>query len=115
MTGKLPIHGMNLVLSPQTSINAVDDGSNLYCFYTSNDNVIELIQINDGESSDPEHIASPTLRSAVAAVLPKPGKIVLFYQDLNVETRKIELYAMTLTKPANPLDHWTRSKPIALD
>ena len=83
---------LDLKFAPHTSLTTVDDGTKLYCFYTSsNNNSIKVIVIGNGVASNPRIVATPTPRSTIAAVLPIPSTIVLFYQALNHEEGTVEL------------------------
>lgn len=96
-----PIGSLDLKFAPHTSLTTVDDGKNLYCFYTSsNTNNIKVIVIGGGVASNPRIVATPTPRSAIAAVLPTPTTIVLFYQALNREEGVVELRGGAFPKDA---------------
>jgi hypothetical protein len=95
------IRSLDLRFAPHTSLTAVDDGTNLYCFYTSSqNNHIKMIVIKDGKASDPQTVATPTPRSAIAAVHPTRDRIVLFYQSLNYEAGTVEVSGMTFSRVA---------------
>ncbi|KAF4627645.1 hypothetical protein G7Y89_g10511 [Cudoniella acicularis] len=95
------IRTLDLRFAPHTSLTTVDDGATLYCFYTSSqNNHIKMIAIKDGKASEPQTVATPTPRSAIAAVIPSRDRIVLFYQTLNFEAGKVELQGMTFQRLA---------------
>jgi hypothetical protein len=105
------------VFSPHTSLTAVDDGNRLYCIYKSNSGDIKMIQIIDGKPKAPEKFEeiNPTPTSAIAACLaPSKTQIILFYQQLNRETMKIDLWGMTLYKKTAASTDWEHSKPQKL-
>ncbi|KAF2642928.1 hypothetical protein P280DRAFT_547182 [Massarina eburnea CBS 473.64] len=112
------MRSLGLTFAPNTSFAIVDDGHNLCFFYTSShSNHLKSIVIKDGKASTPWKVATPTPRSAIAAVRPTKDRIVLFYQSLNCETGSVELASMTFrmvsttsetqTKPTNlwPVSH----------
>jgi hypothetical protein len=101
-----------LVFSPHTSLTAVDDGNKLYCIYKSNGGDIKMIQIVDGRPKVPEKFENinPTPKSDIAACLsPSKTQIVLFYQSLNKETMKIDLWGLTLYKETTVSTNWKQS------
>ena len=108
-----------MVFSPHTSLTAVDTGNILYCIYKSNNGSIKMIHVNDGRPvMIPEKFEdiNPTPASAIAACLsPKENKIILFYQSLNRETMKIDLYGLTLYKQSTTSTTWQHSVPEKLE
>jgi hypothetical protein len=66
-----------------------------------------MISINNGKASPSQIVATPTPRSAIAAVLPTKDRIVLFYQSLDVAAGDVDLVGVTFTKvqtsSTNPL------------
>ncbi|KAH0562957.1 hypothetical protein GP486_002480 [Trichoglossum hirsutum] len=103
-TNLAPIPGLEkLALSPHTSLTAVDDGTNLYCFYKSNDNSIRMIRIEGGiaKPATDKLIGTPTPRSSIAAVMPlqHQDRIILIYQVWESgKSEKVEIKAKTLAK-----------------
>ena len=89
----------------------MDDGSNLYCFYITNDNSIQMIRIDEGAAERIiEQVASPTPRSAIAAVMPIQHKdrIVLFYQVWDKgDSEKVDIKAQTFSKTGSEADSWS--------
>lgn len=59
-----------------------------------------MIGIGNGVASNPRIVATPTPRSTIAAVLPIPSTIVLFYQALNREEGTVELRGGAFPKDA---------------
>lgn len=95
------IQYLDLRSAPHTSLSTVDDGENLYCFYTSSqNNNIKMITVKDGRATAPQTVATPTPRSAIAAVLPDKNRVVLFYQTLNFPSTEVELRGMTFSRAA---------------
>lgn len=76
-----------------------------------------MITIKDGKATAPQTVATPTPRSAIAAVLPDKNRVVLFYQSLNNETAKVELRGMTFPRATTmSTEHWpvTQAKSTRL-
>jgi hypothetical protein len=98
-------------LSPHTSLTVVDDGSDLYCFYITNDNSIQMIRIDEGAAERIiDKVASPTPRSSIAAVMPRRQKdrIVLFYQVWDQgDSEKVDIKAQTFSKTGPRADSWS--------
>ena len=93
------IRSLAIRFAPHTSLAAVDDGTQLYCFYTSSrNNNIKMTVIKDGKASAPIAVETPTPKSSIAAVLPTNDRIVLFYQSLNAEAGTVDLKGMTLRR-----------------
>lgn len=90
---------LKLKFAPHTSLTAVDDIGGLQYFYTSSDdNFIRRVIVKNNGQMEFDTLATPTPRSAIAAVRVKPGKVVLFYQALEKETsEKVLLFGLTLT------------------
>jgi hypothetical protein len=108
------VQELDLRFAPHTSLTAVDDGETCYCFYTSSrNNNIKMITIKDDRASPAQIVATPTPRSAIAAVLPTKDRIVLFHQSLDAEVGAVNLVGVTFTRvqisAANPL----RFAPVA--
>jgi len=104
-----PIPGLETMqLSPHTSLTTVDDGSNLYCFYKTNDNSVQMVRIGDGKCVTVlTDVSTPTPRSFIAAVMPLQHKnrIVLFYQRWDKgNSEKIDIRAKTLSRGTK--DNW---------
>lgn len=80
----------------------MDDGSNLYCFYKSNDNAVHMIRIQDGDTAEVlNNVVVATPRSYIAAVMPLQHKnrIVIFYQYWgHGKSEKVDIKAKTLTR-----------------
>ncbi|KDR69999.1 hypothetical protein GALMADRAFT_160159 [Galerina marginata CBS 339.88] len=90
---------LDLKFAPHTSLAIVDDGTQLYCFYTSShNNNIKMITIKDYKASPPVIVGTPTPRSTIAAVLPTKDRIVLFYQALNFDLSTVELKGLTFVR-----------------
>jgi hypothetical protein len=100
----LRMQDLGLKFAPHTSLTAIDDRGSLQYFYTSaeNNNIKRVIfgnDINDIKKAQFDTLATPTPRSAITAVLVKPGKVVLFYQALDKETTgKVLIVALTLSE-----------------
>ncbi|KAI0195867.1 hypothetical protein F4808DRAFT_464114 [Astrocystis sublimbata] len=109
------IQSLELRFAPHTSLTTVDDGTKLYCFYTSSqNNHIKMIVIENGKASDPHTVATPTPRSAIAAVMPTHDRIVLFYQALNFTVGTVELQGMTFSRSSTATTNpWTRAPPAS--
>ena len=88
----------------------MDDGYNLYCFYITNDNFIEMINISGGQATTViGKVASPTPRSAIAAVMPlkHKDKIVLFYQVWDEgDSEKVDIKAQTFSRTGQGVNDW---------
>ena len=115
----LELDGKKLVFSPQTSLTAVDNGSQLYIIYKSDSGNVKVIEIQDGKPKPPEKFSQvdTTPPSAIAACLAPnttTTKIVLFYQSLNVTTKQVNLGARTLTKPSTASTDWNVSNVVKL-
>ncbi|RYP20745.1 hypothetical protein DL765_002625 [Monosporascus sp. GIB2] len=97
---------LKLKFAPHTSLSAVDDIGGLQYFYTSaDDNYVRRVIIKSNGQMEFDTLATPTPRSALAAVRVKPGKVVLFYQALEKETtEKILLFGLTLTNSGGVWD-----------
>jgi len=69
---------LGLKFAPHTSLTAIDDRGSLQYFYTSseNNNIKRVIVGNDSKTLQFDTLATPTPRSAITAVLVKPGKVV---------------------------------------
>ncbi|PUU72515.1 hypothetical protein B9Z19DRAFT_1009408 [Tuber borchii] len=107
-----------LVFSPHTSLTAVDDGTRLYCIFKSNGGDIKMIEIVNGRPNVPEKFdqINPTPRSAIAACLsPSKTQIILFYQSLNKETMKIDLWGLTLYKKTATSADWIHAEARKLE
>jgi len=107
-----------LVFSPHTSLTAVDDGTRLYCIFKSNGGDIKMIEIVNGRPNPPEKFdqINPTPRSAIAACLsPSKTQIILFYQSLNKETMKIDLFGLTLYKRTATSTDWIHAEARKLE
>jgi len=107
-----------LVFSPHTSLTAVDDGTRLYCIFKSNGGDIKMIEIVNGRPNAPEKFdqINPTPRSAIAACLsPSKTQIILFYQSLNKETMKIDLFGLTLYKRTATSTDWIQAEARKLE
>ncbi|KAI1170076.1 hypothetical protein F4777DRAFT_595574 [Nemania sp. FL0916] len=104
------IRSLDLRFAPHTSLTAVDDGRNLYCFYTSSrNNSIRMVVVKDGKASAPQDIATPTPRSSIAAVMPNNDRIVLFYQSLNADVGSVELNSITFVRGESSVAPWQAS------
>ena len=104
-----PIPGLETMqLSPHTSLTTVDDGSNLYCFYKTNDNSVQMVRIGDGKCETVlNDVSTPTPQSSIAAVMPLQHKnrIILFYQRWDKgNSEKIDIRAKTLSRGTR--DSW---------
>ncbi|KAI9764890.1 MAG: hypothetical protein M1839_005693 [Geoglossum umbratile] len=97
---------MKLKFAPHTSLSAVDDIGGLQYFYTSSDdNFIRRVIIKQNNQMEFDTMATPTPRSAIAAVRVKPGKVVLFYQALEkVSSEKVLLFGLTLSESGGVWD-----------
>jgi hypothetical protein len=97
---------LGLKFAPHTSLSAIDDRGSLQYFYTSseNNNIKRVIVGNDSKTLQFDTLATPTPRSAITAVLVKPGKVVLFYQALERVTGKILIVALTLSESGGVWD-----------
>lgn len=70
-----------------------------------------MITLKNGRATAPQAVATPTPRSAIAAVLPNKNRVVLFYQTLNFATAKVELRGMTFSRAATlSTEHWPVSQ-----
>ena len=101
----LELDGKPLIFAPQTSLNAINDGQHLFLVYKSTSGTIKVIEINENNrprKSEQFNEIKTIPRSAIAASLAPPDsattatgplytKIVLFYQYLNLSTRKVNL------------------------
>jgi len=112
--------------SSHTGIAAVDDGSNFWCFYTSDDNSVQRVRVDkDGNLKQPQVVAldmNPMPMSPLAAVLVKDDSddyVILFYllhyaASDDVPTRT-DLYASVLSKTLTAdADTWSVSTRILL-
>ncbi|KAF2179313.1 hypothetical protein K469DRAFT_596531 [Zopfia rhizophila CBS 207.26] len=97
---------LKLRFAPHTSLSVVDDISGLQYFYTSSDdNYVRRVIIKNNGQMEFDTLATPTPRSALAAVRVKPGKVVLFYQALEKETsEKVLLFGLTLSHSGGAWD-----------
>ena len=97
---------LKLKFAPHTSLTAIDDQDVLQYFYTSSDsNFIKRVIVHANDKMEFDTLATPTPRSAIAAVRVKPGKVVLFYQALEKETsEKVLLFGLTLSETGGVWD-----------
>ena len=97
-------------MSPHTSLTIVDDGSNLYCFYITNANHVQMIHIDQGMATTViDKVVSPTPRSAIAAVMPlqQKDRIVLFYQVWDMgDSEKVDIKAQTFSRMGGGVHDW---------
>ncbi|KAK3319564.1 hypothetical protein B0T19DRAFT_467100 [Cercophora scortea] len=116
-------------LSAHASIAAVDDGTNFWAFYTSDNNQIQQLRVTkDGVTVQPRPVAletTPIPRSSLAAVL-VPGssssstdKIVLFYllhfESVKRTAQEVNIFASTLSAQTQPAtDAWGISRRVCL-
>jgi hypothetical protein len=106
-----------LHFAPHTSLSAVDNEGGLQYFYTSaKDNFIRRVIINDqGKMDYSPNLATPTPRSAIAAVSVKKGKVMLFYQALEDRiTEKVLLFGVLLSH-SNGVWDGSASRALAAD
>jgi len=110
-------------LSGHAYIAAVEDGTDVWCFYTSNDNYIRKIGVDSNASwKQPTRIGSdktPIPGSPLAAVLSaesdKPENIALFYLLCDATGQWTNIYASTLTRVlTTDADSWSTSPGVCL-
>ncbi|KAJ8120045.1 hypothetical protein ONZ43_g3147 [Nemania bipapillata] len=114
-------------LSAHTSLAAVDDGTNCYVFYTSDDNKVQRIRIDANgvvHPATPVNLATqPIPASALNAVMFAGAQetiVLLYLQHWTVDTKSTEsinIYATTLTRQsmtATEADNWEVSQPVRL-
>ena len=100
--------GMPIAFSPHTTLTAVDNGKQLHLIYNSHSSQAEMIRIDPGQGLQrPEsffHDVNVAPRSAIAAcIAPNMGmdtSIVLCYQALDPESRKVEMTARVVYRLA---------------
>ncbi|RYP40660.1 hypothetical protein DL767_001518 [Monosporascus sp. MG133] len=93
--------GLPLVFSPHTSLTAVDNGAQLHLIYKSHTGQVKVIRIDPKEGLQLPELFFKDVdvapRSAIAAcIAPNTGSttcIVLFYQALDPESRKVQMAA----------------------
>jgi hypothetical protein len=107
-----PVPGLEeFGLSPHTSLTVVDDGSDLYLFYITNDNSIQMVRVDEGAAERIiDKVASPTPRSSIAAVMPlqQKDRIVLFYQVWDKgNSEKVNIRAQTFSKTGSEANSWS--------
>ncbi|OAL39940.1 hypothetical protein AYO20_00853 [Fonsecaea nubica] len=112
-TEPLPLAGYDcdgkpVAFSPHTSLTAVDNGIHLHLIYKSHSGKVKAVRIDPKEGLLlPElffHDVDVAPRSAIAAcIAPNTGtttSIVLFYQALDPDSRKVQMAARVVYKPA---------------
>jgi len=114
-------------LSAHASIAAVDDGTNLWAFYTSDDNNVQRIRVDSsGKVHQPSPVAlsiPPIPASPLTAVIFKesPEKVILVYllhwTPGTKSTETTNAYATTLTRSSTAdgdADSWGVSSQVRL-
>ncbi|OAP55467.1 hypothetical protein AYL99_10440 [Fonsecaea erecta] len=99
--------GKPVAFSPHTSLTAVDNGTHLHLIYKSHSGQVKVVRIDPKEGLLlPElffHDVDVAPRSAIAAcIAPNTGTttcIVLFYQALDPDSRKVQMAARVVYKP----------------
>ena len=117
-----------LRLSAHASLTAVDDGTNLWAFYTSDDNSLHRVRVDSsGKLQQPVPIPvtqNPIPASPLTAVIFKgsPETIVLFYllHDVGPDgsNAMTNVFATTLTRVstmAADANNWTVSSQVAVN
>ncbi|KIW81548.1 hypothetical protein Z517_04574 [Fonsecaea pedrosoi CBS 271.37] len=100
--------GKPVAFSPHTSLTAVDNGIHLHLIYKSHSGQVKAVRIDPKEGLLlPElffHDVNVAPRSAIAAcIAPNTGtttSIVLFYQALDPDSRKVQMAARVVYKSA---------------
>lgn len=107
-----PLSTNKEIFSPHTTLAAVDDGSDLYCFYAAYNGQIEKLKVDsDGnitKSEVKDATATPHGSLAASILQQSSEKMVLFYQTRNPHTLEVEILGLTYTKSGN---NWTPSLP----
>ncbi|KAM7211268.1 hypothetical protein V8F06_013346 [Rhypophila decipiens] len=88
-------------LAPHTSLAVVDDGTALFCFYTSSrNNQIKVFKMSDDRTtSEPQEVGTPTPRSAItAAYVPAQNNIIVFHANLDADANVVKLMAVTMER-----------------
>lgn len=111
-TEPLPLAGYDrdgkpVAFSPHTSLTAVDNGTQLHIIYKSHSGKVKAVRIDPKEGLQlPElffHDVDVAPRSAIAAcIAPNTGtttSIVLFYQALDPNSRKVQMTARVVYRP----------------
>lgn len=100
--------GKPVAFSPHTSLTAVDNGKQLHLIYKSHSGQLKVVRIDPKEGLQlPElffHDVDVAPRSRIAAVIaPNTGmttSIVLFYQALDPDSRKVQMAARVAYRAA---------------
>jgi hypothetical protein len=108
-----------VALSAHAAIAALDDGTNFWCFYTTDTNQVYRLRVDkDGTITQPQLVpldSTPIASSPLAAVLINDSgttKIVLFYL---LRHKEINVFATTLTAKTSPAaDSWDVSGQVCL-
>ncbi|KAI1812818.1 common central domain of tyrosinase-domain-containing protein [Poronia punctata] len=109
-----------LALAPRGAIAGVDDGTNFWCFYTTDTNGVYQFRVDaKGAITKPQQVQlddTPIPRSPLSGVVVKHGKqtkIVLFYL---LRHGDVNLFATTLTATTpSATDSWDSSSSVCLN
>ena len=96
-----------MAFSPHTSLTAVDNGTHLHLIYKSHSGQVKVVRIDPKEGLQlPElffNDVNVAPRSAISAcIAPNTGTIaciVLFYQALDPDSRKVQMTARVVYRP----------------
>lgn len=99
--------GKPVAFSPHTSLTAVDNGTQLHLIYKSHTGQVKVVRIDPKEGLQLPEVFFKDVdvapRSAIAAcIAPNTGtttSIVLFYQALDRDTRKVQMAARVAYRP----------------